>query len=305
MKDKIAAVVVTFNRKDLLRICLNALLKQTRQIDSIIVVNNASEDGTKEMLELEFLNNPMFDYLEMEKNMGGAGGFHSGMKRAYDNGYEWLWLMDDDVFPLEDAIEKYMQYSADFPFIQGRRITQEGNSFEWLHSIDYKTGKAKWIDEQDEFKNKSRININIACFEGAFMSRKVVEKVGLPDPRFFIAGDDTFYGFLVSRIFPMIYIKDITLQRLIDKPSRYVFGADRIIISPFSLYYLVRNFFLLEKFIQKSIPNEIISHKVSIFKKLGKIFFKIILFQKNKINLIITFMRGIKDGMSMVQTIKY
>ena len=304
MKDKIAAVVVTFNRKDLLRKCLNALLKQTRPLDSIIIVNNASEDGTEEMLGKEFLSNPIFDYLNLGKNLGGAGGFHYGMKRAYDKGYEWLWLMDDDVIPLEDAIEKYLKYSEKFLFIQGRRITRDGNYFDWLQSFDYRTGKVKWIDEQEEFKNKSWINVNVACFEGAFVNRKVVDSVGFPEPIFFICGDDTYYGFLVSRTIPIIYIKEVTLKRLIDIPFQNVFGSNLIFLSPFSLYYLIRNFFLLEKYIKKTLPNEIISHRKKIIQKLIRIFIKIILFQKNKINLIKAFMRGIKDGKSMEPSIK-
>lgn len=86
---KVAAVVVTYNRKELLRECLNALLNQTRPLDEIIVIDNASTDGTQEMIAKEF---PYITYVLMSENIGGAGGFHEGMKLAYEKGYDWIWV---------------------------------------------------------------------------------------------------------------------------------------------------------------------------------------------------------------------
>jgi len=108
-KEKIAAVVVTYNRKDLLKECLDALLNQTRPLDSIILIDNASTDGTPEFLkEKGYLDNPKIDYVRLPENTGGAGGFHEGVKRGYEKGYDWLWLMDDDALPEKSSLNNLL-----------------------------------------------------------------------------------------------------------------------------------------------------------------------------------------------------
>jgi len=108
-KEKIAAVVVTYNRKELLKECLDALLAQTYPVDSIILIDNASIDGTPEFLkEQGYLKNPKIDYVRLPENTGGAGGFHEGVKRGYKKGYDWLWLMDDDAIAQKNTLEELM-----------------------------------------------------------------------------------------------------------------------------------------------------------------------------------------------------
>ena len=87
-KEKIAAVVVTYNRKELLKECLDALLRQTYSVDSIILIDNASNDGTPEFLkENGYLDNPKIDYVRLPENTGSAGGFYDGVKRGYKKGF--------------------------------------------------------------------------------------------------------------------------------------------------------------------------------------------------------------------------
>ena len=106
---RIAAVVVTYNRKQLLSECLGALLNQTKKLDSVIVIDNASTDGTRELFtDNGLFNLPDIDYCPMENNLGGAGGFYEGIKRAYTQGYDWIWIMDDDTIPQEKALEEFL-----------------------------------------------------------------------------------------------------------------------------------------------------------------------------------------------------
>ncbi|MEN3014688.1 MAG: glycosyltransferase, partial [bacterium] len=122
--ETICAVVVTYNRKHLLLECLEAIRKQTRPVQAIYIIDNHSIDGTPELLlekgyinqlpppvltepweiELSISNQTNSEpieihYIRMHENTGGAGGFHEGLKRAYEKGYDWFWLMDDDVEP--------------------------------------------------------------------------------------------------------------------------------------------------------------------------------------------------------------
>ena len=105
--ETVCAVVVTFNRKSLLRGCLKSLQNQSRALDSILVVDNASTDGTLSMLSSEF---PDVETLVLTQNEGGAGGFHEGMKRAFEMGFSWIWIMDDDGTPAPNCLELLLNH---------------------------------------------------------------------------------------------------------------------------------------------------------------------------------------------------
>ena len=94
--QKIIAVVVTHNRKSDLKRCLDSLLSQSHPPHFVIVVDNASSDGTGEMVCREFSTQSRIIYRHLGRNLGGAGGFHFGSKFALERGADWVWLMDDD-----------------------------------------------------------------------------------------------------------------------------------------------------------------------------------------------------------------
>src|SRR5215208_4045769 len=96
----VAAVVVTYNRRVLLVECLAALARQTHAVDRIVVVDNASTDGTPDAVA-----EADADLLRLRRNGGGAEGFHYGVREALAEEPEWIWLMDDDCEPADDALE--------------------------------------------------------------------------------------------------------------------------------------------------------------------------------------------------------
>src|SRR5688500_13373643 len=97
----VSAVVLTYNRKALLAECLRALLAQTLPVDRVLVVDNASTDGTEELLRAEGLLERVA-YLRLERNLGSSGGFNRGVAAAREGGWDWLWIMDDDAEPRPD-----------------------------------------------------------------------------------------------------------------------------------------------------------------------------------------------------------
>ena len=106
---RVAAVVVTYNRKDLLVRCLAALERQTRPPAAILVVDNASTDGTEEHLQASGAGATVpLRYVRLGRNGGGAEGFHYGVKLAVGEESDWLWLMDDDCIPAPDALERLL-----------------------------------------------------------------------------------------------------------------------------------------------------------------------------------------------------
>ena len=100
---KVMAVVVTYNRKELLKESIKALLEQDYNNCHILIVDNASTDGTKEFIEEEIQNSKV-NYVNTGANLGGAGGFNFGMKKAHELGCEFIWLMDDDCIVHKDSL---------------------------------------------------------------------------------------------------------------------------------------------------------------------------------------------------------
>lgn len=107
IKDRVAAVVVTYNRAEMLRQCLMSLQKQTMPCD-ILVVDNASTDDTQALVQRAAQHDASIFYRNTGENLGGAGGFNFGMRWAVEAGYAFVWVMDDDCFPEPVALEKLL-----------------------------------------------------------------------------------------------------------------------------------------------------------------------------------------------------
>lgn len=263
-KDTVCAVVVTFNRKSLLLECLEALLKQTRPIDGLYIIDNASTDSTENLLkEKGFIKNlPPEDltqpweceneiknlqdgnvlkvyYVRMNENTGGAGGFHEGVKRGYERGYDWLWLMDDDVEALPNALEIMISYSNISKCIHPSKEYLNGDRFYWAGYLNEQNGFP--ITNKDEFiYHKEWITVNYGCFEGMLIHSEIVKKIGYPDKRLFFIGDDTIYGYLASKFTNNIYIKNICLIKKIDKRHESLSRLATYLYSRNNLAYVYR-----------------------------------------------------------------
>ena len=194
-KDRgVLAVVVTYNRLELLKQCIGALEAQTVGCD-ILLVDNASTDGTEAFAKGK--EGSGFFYARMEENLGGAGGFHYGIKRGTEMGYEQLWIMDDDCIPTATALEGLLE--------AGKRM---GNEYGWLSSMAVWTDgslcgmnrqkKTPFQDVHDEDFRKDRIPCQIASFVCLLLPRESVIKYGLPIREFFIWTDDWEYTRRIS-----------------------------------------------------------------------------------------------------------
>ena len=188
---RVCAVVVTFNRCELLRECLSALQEQTRQVDEILVVDNASTDGTLQMLRGEF---PQVRVLALEENGGGAGGFHAGMKAAYEAGFEWLWLMDDDGRPAPDCLEKLLEHAAPMRVLAPLQRDASGRLYGigvWRNIyVDVTHSVARGAASTGDY---------LFAFVGPLLSREAIAAAGLPNREFFIWFDDYEYALRLHR----------------------------------------------------------------------------------------------------------
>ncbi|RYF54393.1 MAG: glycosyltransferase, partial [Cytophagaceae bacterium] len=127
----VAAVVVTYNRLNDLKLCIDSLNQQTRPLDAIIVINNGSTDGTSGWLaEQNGLT------VVTQSNLGGAGGFATGIETAYQAGFNWLWCMDDDCLAAPNALEVLLASPNIGPCIKNCMSVSNQDSNELAFYVD-------------------------------------------------------------------------------------------------------------------------------------------------------------------------
>ncbi len=207
MSSSICAVVVTYNRKDLLRECIGALLSQSIAVD-ILVVDNASTDGTGEELRALAADGKI-RYCNTGGNIGGAGGFYYGIRKAMAGSYEYLWLMDDDTVAGSDAAKQLYKAACllenRFGFLSSTVLFSEnelcemnrpGVSDDW-----YNIRKCRYLKE-------GLINIRYASFVSCFVRTEAVRRAGLPLKEFFIWNDDYEYTTRLSKLYDNYLVCD-------------------------------------------------------------------------------------------------
>ena len=202
------AVVVTYNRKELLRECLDMILAQTCPVDKLILIDNASTDGTGQMLtEGGYLDNPVFDYRLMENNLGGAGGFYEGLRIAGELGADWVWIMDDDTIPQEDSLAAIMSKTGQYPnagFFASCVMGPDGEPMN-IPVIDKHKADNGYEDWYMPMKD-GMVKIQTATFVSLLINGKAIKKCGLPCKDFFIWGDDTEYTLRLTRHYGNAYL---------------------------------------------------------------------------------------------------
>ena len=234
-------VIVTFNRSALLSRALTSISTMDPKPGRVVVVDNASSDDTTEVVEsLREQLGTQLVYRRLETNTGGAGGFSAGMETAYELGSEWIWLMDDDVEVLPDGLARMGKWTPRFRHIQGRRYDYDGSEFYWQYRVSTSLGIPIPFAPAG-FDDSGYREMNSGCFEGMFIHRSLVQKLGLPDPRFFIYWDDTIYGYLASRHEACVIVDEFVLQRTReikqwDMGTRHLNAS-----SDMYRYYIMRN----------------------------------------------------------------
>ena len=193
-EEKISTVIVTYNRLNLLLQCIAAVRDQTVPPHEIVIVDNASTDGTAEAIKRLAREDKRLTHLRLAENVGGAGGFHEGMRYISGLGNGWLWLMDDDAAPEQTALAELVA-QADKAFdIYGSVAIDErqgSNLLCWPISLQGGTRKDKRIIDWESLPPAAKVR-NLP-FLGFFIHTSLMAKIGLPEKDFFISGDDTEY----------------------------------------------------------------------------------------------------------------
>lgn len=287
-------VVVTYNRKTLLERCLDALLSQTRAPDAILVVDNASTDGTRELLAAHAqAERSTIRVLTLPENRGGAGGFEAGLREAVARGAEYTWVMDDDALPERDALEKLLHHAADDGNLYGS-VPTAGDRLAWrLTRTDVRKEPARTL--HDIRTAPDLASVQFLPFLGLLVSSALIKRIGLPEGDFFLAADDVEFCMRARRAGgKVIAVKDSRLQHpaadayFLRLPFKRLWCLR---LPPWKRYYDVRNRLFIARrhyglgLYYKTIPG-------SVLRLIGTL-----LYEKGRYRQLRAFYAGMADGL--------
>lgn len=234
MSKRVCVLIVTYNRKNYLKTLLQSLCIQTHLISKILVFDNASTDGTAEMLlseqfissaDVGVMNHGQLGEIQVlyylnHENSGGSGGFHKGFELALAQDCDYIWTMDDDVLPEKDCLEKLLSVinkdvrlvipSRTDDHLQDYAVTHLNMSNPFLYNIVSRKTMVYNKDIQGD-----SIRIKDMPFEGPLIDISLIKEIGLPRGDLFIIFDDTEYAHRASRATELRYVKNAVLHRQI------------------------------------------------------------------------------------------
>jgi rhamnopyranosyl-N-acetylglucosaminyl-diphospho-decaprenol beta-1,3/1,4-galactofuranosyltransferase len=244
--ETVAIVVVTYNRAELLEVMLTGLAELDRPADAVIVVDNASTDHTADVLAGWASADSTSGHRQVitaEENLGGAGGFHRGVQEAYRQGFDRIWLMDDDVVPAPDCLEVLLGQDEDCLMAvrentDGSLIELAATRFDLANPLAIKPKRASVLSAfGTRAAMPERVRLDNVAFEGFMVRRRVIDAIGLPDPSFFIFYDDVDFALRARRAgFEIWAVRDAVLVRQLDFSQQHD-------LSSWKGFYMYRNLF--------------------------------------------------------------
>lgn len=191
----VTAVIVTRDRPALLARCLGAIRAQAMPPGGVLVIDNASEDaaGTAEAVA----TSPGARLVRMEENLGGAGGYRAGIALALAEGAEFVWLMDDDGYARDPSCLGHLLAAAASGAAVAAPLVLDAEEPDRLAFPIRIAGRTRFLP--DDLDGRRRIGGFAHLFNGALIAASTFRQVGLPDPRFFIRGDEVEFMHRVRR----------------------------------------------------------------------------------------------------------
>lgn len=240
----VAAIIVTFNRKELLAVCLSAIDRQTYKPAVAYVVDNASSDGTDDWIHANgydgLKDGIEYRYVRLPENIGGSGGFYTGLKMAFEAGehFDGFWLMDDDGIPDANQLRKLTTHLNERDYLSPLVVSKEDEG-----KISF-GGSPKVSDFVAKADDNGLIDDVAFPFNGVLYSRKLVEQVGFPIKEMFIWGDEVNYHLRCREngFTPAVVVNAVHVHPA-DRQPQEAIGKYKLTVPPQSwkLYCFVRN----------------------------------------------------------------
>ncbi len=266
MTNKIATIIVTFNRINLLLKVLEAVEREVESKGILIIVDNNSSDGTEEELvrvgyvfdefspyeedtgkiSINIKENLKIIYLKLDKNIGGSGGFYYGVKLALKEEWGWLWFLDDDAKPQPGCLKELLKYAKKSDVLVPLRISNPIDVREFpAIRFNMRNPFLKEVRDVGFYKNYEKIEdlpetieVEDFSFEGPLIKRRVIEEMGPPKKDIFISGDDTDYALRILRKYGKKHL--LITRAIIERISP---SKKSEIIPLWKEYYLKRNYY--------------------------------------------------------------
>ena len=201
--SRVAAVIVTHKRVDLLRKSLDVVANQTRPVEWVIVVDNGCEDAVRDLL-----NDVAGDrgvYLPSATNLGGAGGFAYGFLQALALGAEAVWCADDDGRPENTEVLATLMDCAtrhcldEVSPVVCNLAEPDKLAFPLRRGIEWRRYRSELFDPKHPVEEQDFLPNIASLFNGALISADAMARIGVPDYRLFIRGDEVEYHRRLSR----------------------------------------------------------------------------------------------------------
>jgi GT2 family glycosyltransferase len=294
-KLSIASVTLAYNSEQLLPGQLDALLRQSWPLEEIIVVNNGSTDGTRDLLSAKY---PQVTVLDLPTNLGAGGGYAAGLAyAAKEKKHDWVWLLDHDSVPMDRGLETLLQglaglegstesvgMLAPVPIHSGTQLSYPGMLW-----------RRGWVRPPSEWSDQPVCFVDAVISSGSLIRYEVVDKVGLPRADFFIDFVDFEYCLRLRRHgYKIAVVRGSLLDHAIGTPRTInILGYSKAWggHDPWREYYMSRN----ETFtIWNYFPDW--KSKVSVFRRLLRHASAILAFGERKRACLRMMLLGFLDG---------
>lgn len=237
---KVGVLIVTYNRLQLLKEEIVSIREQSYKEYDIIVVNNSSTDGTIKWLESQ---NDIITITQ--PNSGGAGGFYTGMKYIAEHGYQYCWLMDDDIECEKTALQQLMSIAEkehELGFLCSRVVGINGRPMNvpTIETRELDENYPSWLERVDD----GLIKVRTATFVSVLIPTSNIIKFGLPIKEYFIWGDDTEYTNRLSDELPsyLVFSSKVVHKRVISQRLNFLTETNPNRLNNY--FYALRNSFM-------------------------------------------------------------
>ena len=199
-KNNITVVMVTYNRRDIVQKALDCLVAQTEPISNIVVVDNFSTDDTLDVLIERQKKDNRISIVKSQENAGFGAGLALGMNWALKNlNSDFMWLMDDDSYPVPDALELLINNSKEY-------------QYDMLGLSGYILGLGAKRKVEPE---KNSVAVDFILIDNALIRIETIKKIGVPSGEFFMMCEDYDYCLRIKEAgFKLGVIKNNHVTRL-------------------------------------------------------------------------------------------
>jgi glycosyltransferase involved in cell wall biosynthesis len=194
---RVLAHIHTFNDADIIDRTVEAVRRQTRPVDAILIVDNASSDGTLEQPSVKHAT-----VLRQSENTGTSGAVYTGLQFAIEQNYDWIWVFDADSTPEPDALEKLLDLYASWPEAQQNETAflacTHYNVEDGVPQLAGIFGKYGFT-RADPNPQARHYPCHVCIWSGCLYRVAAVRQIGLPNADYVLDWGEGEYGYRVMR----------------------------------------------------------------------------------------------------------